>query len=145
MAGAHQPITLEYDDADVREALKKLQDKIGNLEPFYKDIGEALLNSTRERFEGQIAPDGSAWAALSPNTKKKKNQDKILILDGYLFGTLNYQATPEELLIGTPLEYGATHQFGRDNIPARPFLGISDADADDIMSALSDWLSESES
>ena len=49
----------------------------------------------------------------------------------------------EALLLGTPAVYGATHQFGRDNIPARPFLGVSAADADDIMSALSEWLSES--
>lgn len=144
MAGAHQPITIEYDAAEVQEGLKKLQAKIGDLEPFYRDIGEALLNSTRKRFEGQTAPDSSKWEALSPNyqQRKKKNKDKILFLEGQLFGTLGYQVTPEELLLGTPKEYGATHQFGRDAIPARPFLGVSDEDKKDIMDAIAEWLSE---
>ena len=28
--------------------------------------------------------------------------------------------------------YAATHQFGRGNIPARPFLGVSDENVEDI-------------
>ena len=101
MAGANQPI--DIDDREIRDGLKALQDKLGNLTPFYQDIGEALLNSTRRRFETQTAPDGSPWAPLSPGyeKRKKKNKDKILTLEGLLRGLLNYDASADALLVGT--------------------------------------------
>ncbi|MFO1421184.1 MAG: phage virion morphogenesis protein [Candidatus Competibacteraceae bacterium] len=144
MAGASTGISIEFDDAELQAALKKLAAKIGDLTPFFRDIGEELLNSTRERFRAQRSPAGVPWEALSPAyaQRKRKNRDKILTLDGRLRGTLNYRAGPDELRIGTPLIYGATHQFGRPekNIPARPFLGLSDADRAAIQAALADWL-----
>ncbi len=140
MAGAHIEITAN--DRQIHEGLQALQDKLGNLKPVFQDIGEALLNSTRERFHTQTAPDGSPWAALSPNTRKKKNQNLILTLNGYLRGTLNYQADKDSLRVGTPLIYGATHQFGNPsrNIPARPFLGLSEDDTQYILETMAEWL-----
>lgn len=144
MAGATDVITIEIDDREIRDGLRALEDRLGNLRPFYRDIGEALLNSTRERFTTQTAPDGSPWAQLSPDYKKrkKKHPDLILTLNGYLRGTLDYSATKDELRIGTPMIYGAAHQFGRPeiNLPARLFLGLSDEDHAMILDALADWL-----
>lgn len=142
MAGAALEITL--DDAELRAALKQLAAKLDNLQPFFRDIGETLLNSTRERFRAQTAPDGTPWIGLSPRyaARKRKNRDKILTLDGRLRGTLAKFADAESLRIGTPLIYGATHQFGRPeaNLPARPFLGLSEADRQDILDALAEYL-----
>lgn len=144
MAGASAPIDIEIDDREIRDGLRALQDKLGDLRPFYQDLGEALLNSTRRRFETQTAPHGSPWAALSPGYKqrKKKHKDLVLTLDGYLRGTLDYRATKDELRVGTPLIYGAAHQFGRPEIhlPARPFLGLSDEDRQDALDILAEWL-----
>jgi phage virion morphogenesis protein len=146
MAGASLDIELSIANfAEVEAAFRELQDKLTDLTPFFQDIGEALLNSTRERFRTQTAPDGTPWAALTTGyrTRKKKNQNLILTLNGYLRGTLNVRAGPKEVRIGTPLIYGATHQFGRPekNIPARPFLGLSTDDETMILDALNDWLS----
>lgn len=144
MAGASDVITIEIDDREIREGLRALEGKLGDLRPVFQDLGEALLNSTRRRFETQTAPDGSPWAALSPGYKKRKKKHLILILtlNGYLRGTLNYQATRDELRVGTPMIYGAAHQFGRPdiNLPARPFLGLSDDDSAMILDTLSEWL-----
>ncbi|MBO0217050.1 phage virion morphogenesis protein, partial [Vibrio sp. Vb2880] len=78
------------------------------------------------------------------------NVDTILVLNGVLSGTLNYQASSDNLLFGSPLEYSATHQFGRTTtpnsmipnkeIPARPFLGVDDGDREMILETLSDYL-----
>ncbi|HOW76500.1 MAG TPA: phage virion morphogenesis protein [Candidatus Competibacteraceae bacterium] len=117
-------------------ALARLRATTGDLQPVFRDLGEALLNSTRERFRRQTAPDGSPWTALSPayRARKKQNKDKILTLRGILHGTLAYQVTPDALLVRTPLIYGAPHQFGdpRRNLPARLFLGLSIADRAEI-------------
>lgn len=137
-------IEIRADDAELRRGLQRLEAKLGDLTPFFRDIGEALLNSTRERFRSQSAPDGTPWAALSPDYRahKKKNAALILTLNGYLRGTLNYKAEKDRLRLGTPLIYGATHQFGRpeQNIPARPFLGLSDADLAMLHEALREYL-----
>lgn len=142
MAGASLEITV--DDADVRAGLRALEAKLGDLTPFFRDVSEALLNSTRERFRSQTAPDGSPWAALSPGyaARKRKNAGLILTLNGYLKGTLNYRADKDSLRIGTPMIYGAAHQFGRPEIhlPARPFLGLSDADTQYLRDTLAEYL-----
>ncbi len=144
MAGATEVINIEVVDRETRDGLRVLQDHLGNLRPFYLDIGEALLNSTRERFTTQTAPDGSPWAQLSPDYKKrkKKHPDLILTLNGYLRGTLDYSATKDELRLGSPLPYAAAQHFGDPeiNLPAREILGLSDEDRAMLLDALGDWL-----
>jgi phage virion morphogenesis protein len=142
MAGASAAIDIEVDDAELKAALEQLAAKVRDLTPFFNDVGETLLNSTRERFRSQTAPDGTPWAALNPEyrRRKKRNADKVLTLWGHLRGTLVKQADENSLRIGTPLVYGATHQFGRGPIPARPFLGLSDDDRAALLDALRDYL-----
>lgn len=49
-----------------------------------------------------------------------------------------------ELLLGTATVYGATHQLGDSerNIPARPYLGLSDAVRAELVDILHDYLAE---
>ena len=145
MAGASLDINLTLANAaEVDAAFRKLQATLHDLTPVFQDIGEAMLNVTRERFNTQTAPDGTPWKPLSPAYAlvKKPNPDKILTRYGRLRGTLTYQAGPKEVRIGTPLIYGATHQFGRGAIPARPFLGLSAEDRNDLLDALNDYLAK---
>ncbi|MCC6135518.1 MAG: phage virion morphogenesis protein [Candidatus Contendobacter sp.] len=168
MAGASLDIELTISNAaEVKAAFESLQARLADLTPAFRDIGEALLNSTRQRFEDSVAPDGTPWKALSEATLigrarrasggRLKNKDgryskkaamgyayaKPLIDRGNLMGLLNYQAGPKEVRIGTPLIYGATHQFGnpQKNIPARPFLGLSSSDEAELLDILNDHLS----
>jgi phage virion morphogenesis protein len=114
MAGAQNVLDIDINDAEIKAALKDLAAKLNDLTPFFKDAGETLLNSTRERFHTQTDPEGQPWKSLAPNYKQNKprNKDKILTLYGYLRGTLVKQADSNSLRIGTPLVYGAIHQFG---------------------------------
>lgn len=145
MAGASSGIQIDYDDADVRPALQKLLAKLGDLEPVFRELGEALMISHRARFERGVSPAGVPWPDLSPATRerKKKNRDKILVLDGWL-RQLNYAVSKTELRIGTDRVYGATHQYGRPekNIPARPFLGLDDAERAEVLDVLAEWLAD---
>lgn len=182
MAGAHNPIDITIDDAELKAGLARLAAKLGNLKPFFNDVGETLLNSTRARFTSQTDPDGHGWKPLSEDYRrhKQRNADKILTLSGALRGTLAKQADQDSLRIGTPLIYGAVHQFGADkgsfgtvtarineytrrtktgsttvkahtrpltlpwgDIPARPYLGLSEADRSDLLDALHAYLAQS--
>lgn len=130
MAGANVNITVKTNAPQVSAGLKKLNDRYGNVSLALSDIGEHLKLSHFDRFRDQKSPDGDPWVALSEDyrKRKKKNQDRILTLEGFLGSTLRYQVVGKTLLFGTDQVYGATHQFGRGEIPARPFLGLSNSD-----------------
>ena len=138
MAGVTIRVTI--DDSEVVAALDRLAAAGRDLTPAMRDVGEHLLNSTRERFRTETAPDGAPWAPLTAATRAKKprNKGRILTQDGYLRGNLTYRAGPDSVEVGSPSIYAGTHQFGAEagsfgetstgrpipwgDIPARPFL-----------------------
>ncbi len=140
-------IEIRIDDADIERALKKLADA-GDMAPALKEIGEHLVESTKERFGDQTAPDGKKWAANKPSTLARKgNRPPLTGETGLLADTINYQLDGDTLLVGSPMEYAAMQQFGGEktefpnlwgDIPARPFLGLSDADRDEIQTIIRD-------
>jgi len=108
-------------------------------------LGEYLLDSTRARFGPQQAPDGTPWAALAPRTsaRKKHNPSKILTERGFLRKNLRYQVLSKTTVqVGSNLEYAATHQYGRAGIPARPFLGLSPKDHQEIRAIIAAWAAQ---
>lgn len=105
-------------------------------------LGEYLLRSTQDRFKSQTAPDGTAWEALAPRTAKRKkyNPDKVLTERGFLRKGIAWQVLNKTTVeVGSNLVYAATHQFGRGNIPPRPFLGLSDQDERKIDAIIRSW------
>ncbi|MCY1296327.1 phage virion morphogenesis protein [compost metagenome] len=110
MAGA----TLEFDAVAALAVVNEAAAALADPKPMLRDIGEYLLIAHDRRFASQASPDGTPWKALSPAylKRKRKNPDKILVLDGYLKNTLRYQVTDDELLFGTNRKYGAIHHFG---------------------------------
>lgn len=156
----------------VQAVLHRLADAVEDLTPMFDDIGAALVVSSRARFEAQAGPDGRRWAPHSADTvlsrlggvgkaytkkmnfraaaKRRMSKMQILILRGHLHDSLTWRATRTSIEIGTPLVYGAIHQFGgeagrtgaRVKIPARPYLGLSGADEDMILGAVQAHLRE---
>ncbi|CNJ03497.1 Mu-like prophage protein gpG [Yersinia aldovae] len=110
MAGA----TLIFSYQDALSALLRTQAALADPAPLLNDMGEKLLEFHQQRFKDQTSPDGVAWKELSPHYKKRKrrNQDKILTLDGPLRNTLRWQVNTQELLFGTDRPYGAIQHFG---------------------------------
>lgn len=114
------------------------------VEAVFNDIGEYLLISHRDRWGQGASPDGEPWEPLSARyrVRKRKNKDRILVLEGDLRDTLRYQADAARLAFGTDRIQGATHQFGDPdrNIPARPFLGLSEADGAEVRAIVQDHI-----
>lgn len=142
MAGAS--IQVDFQDQQVQRVLAELLHRAEDLTEAFEGIGIYLSGSHDERWDDQQSPDGAPWAPLSPKyqQRKKRNRDKILVLDELLQGSLAFNASKDSVEFGTNLIYGATHQFGDDsrNIPARPFLGISEDDEAEILEILRDYL-----
>lgn len=61
---------LLVDDHEVMAVLARItaQYSPAGMAPAMKEIGEALLESTKQRFSTGTAPDGSRWAALKEGT-----------------------------------------------------------------------------
>jgi len=145
MAGSR--FEVDFDASGAAKALNRAINALDNPKPLYRDIGEYLLRSHDQRWDAAQAADGAPWAPLKPATLKAKARSKPnagpLVLDEHL-RRLVTNSSCSGVEIGTPLVYGATHQFGDDdrNIPARPFLGLSDADRDEIEALAVDHLED---
>jgi phage virion morphogenesis protein len=141
-------IEFEIDDGDIQKALRKLQQKTGNISPALRKIGENMTESTKKRFETYTGPDGVMWEANSDVTyDRKADRSGIPLTDhGTLGNTIHYKLFGNEgLAIGSPMKYAAMMQFGGTksefpnlwgDIPARPFLGVSDDDAVEILNII---------
>ena len=100
---------------EVERRLTALVRAGADLTPAMRDIGEHLLNTTRERFVEEEDPEGSAWHPLSEATKarKRRNVDKILTQDAYLRKIVT-RASRDSVEVGSPRIYAGTHQFGAE-------------------------------
>lgn len=106
-------IEIKLDNPALEHALKGLKEAAGNLHPALRHIGEAVKESTQQRFlSGGPAPDGTAWAPLSPATLLRKRGKGILRESGQLMDTILWQLAGESVMVGTNKVYGAIHQFG---------------------------------
>lgn len=134
----------------VETALSRLAASAGNLHSAMDEIGSQLLQRTQRRFEEQQGPDGSDWPELSPVTVRRRGSSgPILRVNGYLYDSLEYKVSSDAVEIGTNWPYARIHQLGAaqgssgrtrrngpipwGNIPARPYLGLSDDDREDVL------------
>lgn len=146
-------IEIKIDDTQIRTALQNLQHAVSDLSPALKEIGEVLVESTKQRFESGMGPDGSQWPDNSAVTIDRKGRNKPLVDEGTLMESIRKELVGNNTLeIGTGLGYGAMQQFGGTkaefpflwgDIPARPFLGLSDADREEILKIVEDHLTAS--
>jgi phage virion morphogenesis protein len=110
----------------------------GDLTPLMDAIGHLLENSTRKRFETKRDPEGIDWAQLKPQTiERKRNKSGrvrggILVDRGDLRKSITYFASTQSVTVGTDRPYGQYHQSGTEHMPARRFLGLSEADKTEI-------------
>lgn len=116
---------------------------------FLADMGGHIETQTRRRIQSEkTAPDGTPW---------KPNAEGTSILDrgGYLLDSLAWIVQGSSVQVGSNRPYAAIHQYGgtirpknknmlqfrvggrfvtvdQVNMPARPYLGISDANAREL-------------
>ena len=145
--GARASITV--DNAQVKRAVAALIGKSTRLQPAFEEIGSSLVSSTQARFESEVSPDGKSWPELSPAyaksgaTKRRpggRGTEHILRNRGYLFGSITYLASPIDVAVGSNRKQTAIQQLGGTEdmapgpaaIPARPFLGVSPDDENEI-------------
>ena len=127
-------------------------------------IAEGLRTSTVERFDKSMSPEGKKWKT---SVRARDTGGKTLIKTSNLRNSIRSESDRSGMAVGTNTVYAATHQFGADRlikpkrkkvlrfqingswvsakqvkvrIPARPFLGISEEDDEEIKDILDDMM-----
>lgn len=129
--------------------LHALENKLGgDLTPLMDAVGFFLENSIRERFETKRDPEGISWEQLKPATVARKQHKNgsirggILVDHGDLRKSITYHASTQSVAVGTDRQYGQYHQTGTVHLPARRFLGLSEADKDGINDIIHQFLED---
>lgn len=156
---------VEIEDRVFRAALDRLAAGMEDMSKPMDEIGTFIMVTTKRRFEEGTAPDGSPWAPNSPVTLARKKDPRPLIGESGQLGTqISFDAGQREVEIGSLMIYGRVQQLGaaqgafgafigkdkrgRDHfhhipwgdIPARPFIGLSDEDETGILDIVTEWL-----
>lgn len=112
--------------------------------PAFRTLGRIFKTGAQLRFRKQQSPEGAAW---KPSQRALRDHGQTLRLTGRLRNSLTYVADHASVAIGTNVRYGAIHQLGgkagrgrKVTIPARPYLGASEAEKQEAVEALNGFI-----
>lgn len=155
-------------EGDTRALLKKLR-SFSELDKkkINAALGQAVRESTLERFKTSKSPSGKKWTV---SMRAQAEGGKTLVKTSQLRSSIKVKSDTSGFAVGTNVKYAATHQFGesgrtiraknhkvlrfqvggqwiskkqvRITIPARPFLGLSDDDMEEIRATVEDFISK---
>ena len=141
------------------KALGKATHSLAHTQALMESIGEGLVSGTRQRFRDEEAPDGQKWPQSG---RAAASGGQTLTDTARLRDSIDYAAIPD--MVGSNLPYARIHQLGgvivpkkakklvfkghdgttravdKVTIPARPYLGVSESDLDDVRAAMADFL-----
>ncbi len=171
-------INVQVDDRQIRQAFIRLIASAKQPRPVLEQIGELLVDSTRQRFSTSTSPDGAPWAKNSPTTlmrylgqykgsygkrdgrltmkgaERASGKRPLIGETGSLSSQIHYTVEGYAVAVGSSMIYGAVQQFGAQkgkfqgkapwgDIPARPFLGLSEQDSQNILDVIADYINGS--
>lgn len=134
-----------------RALLKLASPPIGDLLDVAGSVG---VSQTKRRLtDEKRSPDGARWEPWSAGyAATRGGHHSLLIGRGNLRDSITYEEDAGSVFVGTNVAYARSHQFGRKGrdargrfttgrgLPARPFLGISRSDEDEMMEIGAEWL-----
>ena len=158
-------IEVELKDEAITAALDRLRRHLTDLSPVMNEIGEFLEDQTVRRFDEGVSPEGRPWAPKSAATIAAYERRGQRVDFRPLFGpntdgiplrkSFFRQYGPDFVEVGTNKPYAAVMQFGASkgafgatsrgspipwgDIPARPYLGISETDRENILAEIDEW------
>ncbi|GEO82273.1 virion morphogenesis protein [Pararhodospirillum oryzae] len=132
----------------------------GDMTPAWADVGALLRAATDRRFDDLSAdPDGNPW----PPSIRALTEGHTLKDRGHLRDSITYAPGPDQVTQGSNRAYARIHQLGgvikpksgeylrftigetvhmvrQVTMPARPYLGVTDADVAQAGDILAKWI-----
>lgn len=157
-------IDIKIDCSGVMQTLERLEQAVTHRTPVMRAIAGIMADAVEENFAQEGRPK---WQGLKPNPRRAGG--KILQATGRLASSIVSASDNDNAVVGTNAKYAAIHQFGGQtrpheirprnkkalafggrvvkkvnhpgsNIPARPFLLLTDQDVDEIEATMNDYL-----
>lgn len=140
---------IKIDSKELNQVLDKLFEKTSDLKPLMKSIAGTMADAVEENFKQEGRPE---WEKLKESTIKLRTQKgywpgKILQMRGELAASITSNYDETSAIVGTNKEYAAIHQFGgktgknkKIEIPARPYLKITNLDEKIIIEKVQNYL-----
>jgi len=145
----------------VERKMAGLADRFGDLTPLMEQFGLYLEDATIDRFDREVAPDGTPW---KPSLRARTEGGKTLTYSGRLKASITSSANPDSVETGSNVIYAGAHQGGATirpingeflafrlpgglgfrrvkevELPARPFLGLSIDDEAELLALAEDY------
>ena len=131
-------------DRAIERAARRLADR----KRLMATVGEALVSGATQRFVDEEDPQGKKW---TPSQRAEREGGKTLTDTARLLRSLDYAATSDKVMVGagSNVKYASIHHFGgqagrgqKTTIPARPYIGVSRVDMEEVRAILSDFLAD---
>lgn len=123
---ADELLSITVSNEGVVNALNALSQRMGDLSPVMRDIGQGLEREIINRFMGQRDPNGAAWHPLAKSTllNRAKTGAKGGILEHYgtMLQSLSFEAGSNSVRVGFTQPYAVYHEFGTKKMPRRGML-----------------------
>lgn len=113
------------------------------LDTLLGDLGAKMLEQNRDRLDNlKQGPDGKDWPEWSDKYKANNPKGTLLEKSRQLLDSLEIEQGPDAVSVGSDLLYAVVHLLGSEkrNIPARPFLGFSDENMEELTQIATDFL-----
>lgn len=135
------------------ESLGYVVDALEDTDGFWESYGEYLLLSHVERIERQVMVDETPLSTVplsesylqSLEKQKSVGRDLILVQTGTMESEFFYEVGEEGLIFGSNQDYAAGLHFGNPakGLKPRPFIGVSDADQEELGLQLIEYIRQS--
>lgn len=143
------------------KAIGNAMNKLANKKALMASVGEALVSGTIQRFNNEESPNGEKW---EKSGRAIAEGGQTLSDTAHLRKSIDFAATPAQVMIGSNLLYARIHQLGgtikpkkgkklkfkgkdgKDvfvsevNMPARPYLGVSKTDMDEVRETMAEFI-----
>lgn len=126
------------------KTMLKAAQKLGNKQALLDSVGEALVSGTLARFDAEEDPEGNKW---KPSRRAQEEGGKTLSDTAILRRSVEYATAGDNVMVGSNLPYARIHQKGGKTgkghkvaMPARPYLGVSAEDREEVRATIADFL-----
>lgn len=143
MSGVH--LRYQYRDLGAVPAMAALAFYFDDLTPLMDELGAEIEDQTVERFQTNIAPDGSPWLP-SLRVQEAQGNARTLVDRAHLRDSITRLSSARQTQVGSNVIYAAIHQSGGETgrggsveLPERPYLGLNDENEGELKPIADDY------
>ena len=147
----------------LKDWLRKVESKAGDHKALYDELGDILLDGVHDRFKRGVAPDGrpwqKSWRAIAQNGQTLRDTGRLL-------NSIITITKKNNVIVGTDVLYAKLMHYGGTirakskpylvfktptggwvkrksiTVPARPIFGVSEDDAQNMLTAIEEYLED---